>query len=515
MHEVITDIGDHSTPEVVPDQDALREARNIREWHVEALDAITPATSAETLAELIARAEEIMHTYNEYLNQIAKLDDGPREHDHAELQAERQAFLHNISHALLRYTSNANSLPTTDSEHLTIVYDTLLCYHRIIESSPDLGQGTIDAHHTLLLSPTLLDDAPTTWHQAAYTRATVTLMPNVTKTETTENDAIEREMWQAKATDILSHAWPTDREEIGMALGAAFYKVFGHRTEDILSAWDTCTAQDNRQPQTEAERKQKMTDFMRQNLESLANVWQEAGAEGVFRLHDTYGIRHFGRYDPDLLTAQALHQRETTPTKEYVVVLYPFEDHNGAFYQQQEVFVNLIEQLEETHHIVITESAHRRELLRRLTIAHREYGGDSGHPADMVLLGAHGSAERMSFGESVPSHQITKEDLTNQTPPPGIDRVISKQAPIVVISCSTGKDDGVAERAAATFGRPVIAPDKPTNLTDIEVTLRPDGHIGEAYPTYNASKARTFYFPANQSRPRIVSKSPDPLRRQS
>lgn len=111
------------------------------------------------------------------------------------------------------------------------------------------------------------------------------------------------------AISLLSRAWSTDTEVTKQALTAALEPSFGKAAADILDAWSTCTARDLDEPQTEAERIQDLADYITQNLESLTDVWQAAGPEGVMKLHDTFGIRHFGRYPSELLVKQAQHKK--------------------------------------------------------------------------------------------------------------------------------------------------------------------------------------------------------------
>lgn len=487
-----------TTPEIVADQEARRELSNTLAWYQEAFTEILPTTPIEHVAELIARTKEVVLAYSAYCDETYNPPSPLTHREYSELTAELHTFTIEMSDALLRYIDTSTTQLAKNGTAL--LYDTLIQYHSIITSNPDIAHYNAVIHSDIILNQALLKDAPLSWHKTVYEHATQLIMPTIVPRHTTSKSLGDHLIQQLEAIDILSQAWTTDDQAIGYALSDSFQPMFGRRTNDIFNAWDTCTAHELNTDQTPEERKALMASFMKQNLEMIMDIWLDVGTDGIAKLSDTYGIRHFGRYTADLLTAQAQHVAEEQPAKNYIVVLYPFADHNGAFYQQQDVFESLHEQLADTHHVVIAESAHRRELLKRLTLAHREYGGEDGAPADMVVLGAHGSPRSMTFDQSIPAHRLTTQNLMQSTPPPGIDRAIRKEAPIVLVSCSTGIDGGIAERAAQTLGRPIIAPDAPTNIVDIDIVVDDTGHIDHAYPTYNNSKARIFHSSTTESK---------------
>lgn len=519
MNELLPDHSYTLPSEAVAETELMREARNLAAYQHEALAVLSPERGAAEIADLIKRCHRVIAVYDDTIESYPTDGTEATETYLATLKTEQLALSLSVSEALLTYTKNGTVLPSDGADLTLDFYSTLVGYTKLIATNEAIAEANEAAATTLLMvvadafpqtlkNPQLVANAPHPWRARAYTHAVAALAPDGTPPADTalsvrkrDKQLLEKISATADAISLLSRAWSTDTAVTKQALTAALEPSFGKAAADILDAWNTCTARDPNEPQTEAERIQILADYITQNLESLTDVWRATGPEGVMKLHDTFGIRHFGRYPSELLVKQAQHKKATHPDQQYVVVLYPFKDPSGAFYNDPELFSNLAAQLQTTHAMVFTESAHRHELLRRLLLVYREYSGEAELPADMILLGGHGNEHSMEFGTQYPTNQITKYDFKPTTSPPGIDRLIRKDAPIILASCSTGAPDGLAEWAAGVLGRPITAPDTSTGISDIDVVIDTYGHIREAYPQYTDSKAHTFHFLPNQTAP--------------
>ncbi len=215
-------------------------------------------------------------------------------------------------------------------------------------------------------------------------------------------------------------------------------------------------------------------------------------------LHERFGVANFARYNQEMLLRQVEKADTDTP---YGIVVFPEADHNGAFFQKETELAEMALKLRigglETR---IIEAGSQRELARQLIALHKRYS-PAGNKVAFAIVGGHGEPASISLGakgeyaspppplpeqedflaemEKWKKHTITSdkgsftvEDITNGA---GIERATEKffdpEAPVVLISCSTGKEGGIAEKGSEKFGWNVSAPDEPTNIKRIGVVF--------------------------------------------
>lgn len=215
-------------------------------------------------------------------------------------------------------------------------------------------------------------------------------------------------------------------------------------------------------------------------------------------LYERFGVANFARYNQEMLLRQVEKADADTP---YGIVVFPEADHNGAFFQKETQLAEIALKLRigglETR---IIEAGSQRELARQLIALHKRYS-PAGNKVAFAIVGGHGEPASVSLGtkgeyaspppplpeqedflaemEKWKKHTLTSdkgsftvEDITNGA---GIERATEKffdpEAPVVLISCSTGKEGGIAEKGSEKFGWNVSAPDEPTSIKHIGVVF--------------------------------------------
>lgn len=239
------------------------------------------------------------------------------------------------------------------------------------------------------------------------------------------------------------------------------------------------------------------------NLRSAIDL--ETERPGVAKtLNEKFGIANFARYDKQMLLRQAEKIDADVP---YGIVVYPESDHNGAFYQDLTTLAEMALKLRmgglETR---VIEAGSQRELARQLVSLHKKYS-PAGNKIAFAIVGGHGARSSVSLGskgeyssppplseeeenylaevEKWKKRNLTKDrgrfttgDIING---PGIRKAAEKffdpDAPVVLVSCRTGEEGGIAETASGKLGFEMTAPDKPTSLKRIDVSFNESGKL--------------------------------------
>jgi hypothetical protein len=224
------------------------------------------------------------------------------------------------------------------------------------------------------------------------------------------------------------------------------------------------------------------------------------------QLHDRFGIANFARYDSQMLVNQLETADQDLP---YGVVAFPEADHNGAFFQDAYHLKTTADKLDKGGYVMrVIETGSQMDLARKLNGFHKRYA-QAGNKIDFLLVGGHGSPESVNLGynEATPPplreegmteekyqaeygawerqklHDslrttIVKEDFEEGNGR-GIKRAgekwLSKDAPVVLISCSTGKEGGIAQTASKKLETTTVGPDRPTAVKKINVVFNNQG----------------------------------------
>jgi hypothetical protein len=205
-------------------------------------------------------------------------------------------------------------------------------------------------------------------------------------------------------------------------------------------------------------------------------------------LREKFGIRHFERYPMDLLTKQA-EQIENTEIP-YGIVMNPTSDHNDAFGYHHWIWGKLGEQLEEQGYALrILEGNGKLEVVKKLLGLNKKYGEN--HKISFAIIGGHGGEHAIGFGPwKGDKGSLLQEDLLGKGAP-RTSQFFEPNPTIVLVSCSTGVEGGIAQQLSETLDARVIAPDVPTNLSDINVTTE-EGQIKFNIEYWDKNYGRAF-----------------------
>lgn len=204
------------------------------------------------------------------------------------------------------------------------------------------------------------------------------------------------------------------------------------------------------------------------NLKSLYALKQES-PEAPRVLNDEFGITNFDRYTTEMLIRQYEEREEQGP---YGIVLFPVSDHNGAFFQDdfrlEQLQLNLAKA---GYSLRIIEAETKQDIARRLVTLDRNHASkEGGHKIEFAIIGGHGTKETILFGEgSDESHRVRIKDLAGPGMKRGAGTFFDDGAQVVLFSCSTGVEGGVAQEMSQQFHWRVIGPDKDSHVVSLDV----------------------------------------------
>lgn len=303
----------------------------------------------------------------------------------------------------------------------------------------------------------------------------------------------------AEGAEILGdmYDYKKSSSKIMQRAGNILFAVLRHYNIDEISA-DEWTKEWTRSHKTEA-------IFVRKNLEAAIQLETKQPGLAKF-LSEKCGITAFGRYPVEML----IEQRENMENKErpYGIVLYPKDDWNGAFHADVEVFQTLRRRLKEDPKlkdflIRIYECGSKKDIAKALIDLDQTYR-DS-HKISFAIIGGHGTKDSINFGgESSPRNKLYSKDLHRSRVQKTGD-FFEPEAVIVLVSCSTGQNEGIGQILSEKFGMKVIAPTVPTNIRRI-LPKFVNGKI-DIDVEYSKKNTEAVYAPAKTAS--IENKSPE------
>lgn len=198
------------------------------------------------------------------------------------------------------------------------------------------------------------------------------------------------------------------------------------------------------------------------NMEKIEDLETERPGS-VRTLFSDFNIREFRRYPTSLLVEQFDTRKIDIP---YGVVLYTNQDHNQAFDAKADVLRSLFRQGREYNiGLRVLEFDSKYELMKNLARLNDRYGAHN--KISYVLLGAHG--EEDSF-QTTYTEEVHKDDFEGK----GVQKIkdfFVEQPEIILASCSTGAPNGIGQKISEMYGAKVYAPDKPTSVEDITMSM--------------------------------------------
>lgn len=252
---------------------------------------------------------------------------------------------------------------------------------------------------------------------------------------------------------------------------------------------------------------------MDSNISAMKYLESQAPGMGICKyLYEEYGIANFARYPAWLLLKQ-FDEREITG-KPFGVVLYPYEDDNGGFYSDSNIFDSLGTQIQNTHSLKIIEASSKTQAAELLCAVRRKHG-----KAEFGILGGHGSENSIQLGAITESDETTSneesEPVENLFTDPNVifSEDISKKFPkanartvsiqtlfryifvpnptIILISCFAGVPSGMAEKMSA-LGAYFIGPDSSTSPKTITAVPGENNKLNISVEYYEGKTNRYF-----------------------
>lgn len=263
---------------------------------------------------------------------------------------------------------------------------------------------------------------------------------------------------------------------------------------------------------TEGEPDVSSTEFkkyMSKNWDIIAEV-EGARPGAALILFNEFGIANFSRYTSEMLIDQYDHRDD--PDVRYFVSVSTLDDHNEAFslsarrgvrqrYLRNPIDYHgmnpeLYKQLKERGvHLRAYEVSSGSEIMRKMVEAGKRYAALIAG----AIVQAHGTEKSMLFSiENVPGlyaerkvrNQITLEDISEKRVG-GISRYFEDGASIILRSCSTGKEGGIADVLHQATGLKTIGP---SSDTSVESTSLHTGDNGELIfeVEYRGAETKTY-----------------------
>lgn len=302
------------------------------------------------------------------------------------------------------------------------------------------------------------------------------------KREMYEDDLSGNEARSALA-DFSQWTWDWDDRKFDFRnkdLGNAFVGVLGRYlnkkysvTEDVAKSWVS----------------EKSYGFrLESNLFAMDRL--EADRIGSTKLLcEKYGIREFARYPYELLKRQVEIDAEDVP---YGLVVYPRADHSDSYDEDIDLFRQFMDELQGKHDIRVVEAASGTDLYRKLITLRKNYD----EKIAFLVLAGHGEKNAMDFGGLLNNSEHTSLHTHDVESSGAMDQIRDMLVPdpsVVLFSCSTGTEGGIAQELSKQLRAHVEAPREPAHPMKIFVNY--DGNEKPRLDVeYDIPKSQTAYY---------------------
>ena len=217
-------------------------------------------------------------------------------------------------------------------------------------------------------------------------------------------------------------------------------------------------------------------------------------------LYREFGIADFGRYPTQLLNAQ--YEEADSLDKPYGVILFPRNDRNGAFYDNNFAFNELFERLQGEFGLRVVECEGKMDVARALIALNKKYNpaDGNGHKISLAIIGGHGTENSIRFGGGDERHALFTPDLMGR----GVQRTsefFEGNPTFILVSCSTGADKGIGQKLSEVMGAKVIAPKVPTSIDEYQVGKRRGGKFrfnARYFDDYKEGGVKRVYVGGNE-----------------
>jgi|GEM_PF-5573079 len=223
-------------------------------------------------------------------------------------------------------------------------------------------------------------------------------------------------------------------------------------SRDIVSSWRV-TREGNHYP----------TEIVIANVLAIRALLKH-DPDSVGKLYRLFGITHFGRYPVEVLMDQLSGLADKK--NRFGVFISAYDDWNGAFYSDRQNIGSLWRQLKKIgYRMRIIEARGRPSLARRLISLKQRYG----RKMEFRVIMGHGSRSSVTLGRSGQFSDLESEPAdTKKTAEFGQELFVAG-APMLFISCSTGKLGGIAQSYSRLFGGDASGPKENTSVERIQV----------------------------------------------
>ena len=235
--------------------------------------------------------------------------------------------------------------------------------------------------------------------------------------------------------------------------------------EDMFQTWGNCS-------------RNKYNSFLTtcKNFGALFEVYAQAGEEPIVKtLIEDFGIHNFDRYKTEMLLSEYQRRNEQG---NFGLVVFPKSDWNESFTGNKRWLSQLFEDSEQTQiQIRVIEAGSVSELITRVGKQIRNSKGKISY----LILGGHGTLHNIQLGGNnyfQPQHRevIDIEDVLR--PKTSLFRKWLVENPAVVLaSCSTGGEKGIAQELSNQLNARITAPDKPTSIKSVTLLKQEDGTV--------------------------------------
>lgn len=212
---------------------------------------------------------------------------------------------------------------------------------------------------------------------------------------------------------------------------------------------------------------ERLEEISRKNFSTILDLDSWRGGSAAL-LHREYGISDFGRYPLIMLQRQVEAHDEDVP---YGLLAYAEADSTGALYRinSLESLSDQLASLSVTTRIV--EVANTIALGRAFLALQKRYGEN--HKLKFAIIGGHGGRDSIYLGAAGEKGDLSTGTV-NRLKTDNILRFFETDAPVVLFSCSTGAEEGLAEFFSQKTGLRTIAPDNDSGVEAITVEQKGD-----------------------------------------
>jgi len=187
-------------------------------------------------------------------------------------------------------------------------------------------------------------------------------------------------------------------------------------------------------------------------------------------LYNKFGILNFHRYPLELLVEQYINRENMNA--QYGVIIYPLVDNVGVFAKGEgEMFDHLYRDLQGTYMVRACECGTKFDVVRMLMNLDKKYGIKQ--KIQFMIIGGHGTKDSIYFGGSNSNHQLKTGDLKHQKAR-HLSSCFVENPSIILHSCETGLEDGIAQEISQLLHGEVIAPDSSTTFRSVGVSFGED-----------------------------------------